>query len=39
MANKISEVNIGVTSSIAITILFGIFLAIWSNFFEGREEK
>lgn len=39
MISIISEVKIGVISSIVITILFGIFLEIRINFFEGREEK
>lgn len=39
MISIISEVKIGVISSIVITILFGIFLGIRINFFEGREEK
>lgn len=39
MISIISEVKIGVISSIVITILFGIYLGIRINFFEGREER
>lgn len=39
MAGIISEVNIGVISCIVVTIIFGIFLGIRIDFFEGREEN
>lgn len=37
--NGLPEFNEGVKNSILFTIIFGILLIIWFNFYEGRKEK
>lgn len=39
ITKEVAEVNFGIRNSILVTILFGSFLAIWFNFYEGRKEK
>lgn len=36
--NLVADVNIGVRNSILFTVIFGIFLGIWFNFYEGRKD-
>lgn len=39
ITKQASEANLGIRNSILVTILFGLFLAIWFNSYEGRKEK
>jgi ABC-2 type transport system permease protein len=37
--NQLSDFNSGIVNCIIFTMMFGIFLGIWFNFYEGRKEK
>lgn len=39
ITKQAAEIKSGIANSVSLTILFGLFLVIWFNFYEGRKEK